>query len=124
MEKTKKIIQEFELEMRENNLHEMQKLLHEKYKQLENFTCLASPDTVTKHEKKLDDINSAIVELKTLLASHLKSDERTQELIEKLFDRAETNSHRINSLEVTQKVIAGIFGVFIVCWTAGKLIFK
>ena len=102
---------EIQLSMRESNLHTMQQIIHEKYKQLENFTCLASPDTVKEHNKILGDIRGSIIELKTILSSHLKSDDKTQELIEKLFERAELNSTRINTLETQRNSFIWFIGI-------------
>lgn len=124
MSETEKILSDFEQEISKSNQKDMLRILHKKYKEMESFTCLASPETVKEHNEILGNIRESITELKTLVKSHLKSDEKTQELIEKLFERAETNSSRITTLETVQRVVVGIFGVFIVAWTAGKLIFK
>lgn len=107
---TELLQKKFEMDMRESNLHEMQKILHEKYKQLEQFQCLASPDTVSKHEAKLDGIAVVLAELKTEIKNHLKSDDKTQELIEKLFDRAEMNSSRISILETQRNSFVWFIG--------------
>jgi len=80
-----------------------------------------SGDHFCLHEK---DWGLAISELKSIKENQVKHDEGNREILKELIEAKNNHAARITTLETTHKVVAGIFGAFLVIWTAGKLIFK
>lgn len=50
--------------------------------------------------------------------------ERDEKILAELISAKNEYGNRITALENTGKVIGAVFGIFIIAWTAGKLIFK